>query len=254
MIKRMITLLLIVLFAFLASSCNEEFNMKESIKIKKNEVYDWRKIVDDLENCLTPEVFVRLVDYTMNNNLRIKPGRYEWDKDVSFEKARQIFDFASVEEPEGFRIVKQNTFSIDENEVFDWQKARDNLTMWLSNRAYIKVIEYMKDNNMKIASGEYLLKQNTNYDDAMAIFEFDKIIHLPLVENQKSINNLGYLGHKEWIEINQLLYFWLKPEDRINLMVYMYKGDFLIKPGKYIMKQDMEYDELLQLFEFTTMD
>lgn len=248
MIKRIITLLLIVLVVLSANSCNK---VKESIIIKTNGVYDWNKIADNLDDCFTPEVFVRLVDYTMINDLRIKPGKYVWDKDSSFEEISKIFDFALNKKTDELTFGKHNTFIIDKNEVFDWQKARDDFRFWLSNRAYIKVIEYMRDNDIEIASGEYRLKQNTDYTDAMALFKFNKIKHPPLVENQKSLIVLNY---EEWFEVTQLLYFWLKPEDRINLMVYMYEGNLVIKPGEYIIKQDMSCEETIQIFEFITRD
>ncbi len=225
--------------------------MKESIKINKNDVYDWHEILNNLDNRFSSDVFVRLVDYTMNNDLRIKPGKYVWNKNISFEEINQIFDFALIEKTDEFIIVKQNTFLIDENEVFDWQKVRDKFKFWLSNNAYIKVTEYMRDNNMEISPGKYRIKQNTNYSDAMALFKFNKIEHPPLMENQKTII---VLNHAEWFEVTQLLYFWLKPEERINLMVYMYEENLVIKPGEYIIKKDMSYEETIDLFEFVKRD
>lgn len=105
----------------------------------------------------------------MNNNIKIKTGKYVWDKDINFEKIIEVFDFALVEKPKGLLSGKHNTFSIGINEVFDWQKARDRFGFWLSNRVYSKVTEYMRDNNLKIASGEYRFMQEANYDDAMGI-------------------------------------------------------------------------------------
>lgn len=187
----------------------------------------------------------------MNNNLRIEPGKYVWDIDVSFENIIEILDFTLVQETEEFIIFKSNTFSIEEDQVLDWQKARDHFRYWLSNRAYIKVIEHMRDNDMKIASGEYNLKQSTNYNNAMGIFEFDRIMNPSLLEIQESI---AILNNYNWIDINKVLYFWLKPEDRISLMVYMYNRDLSSKRGEYIIKQDMSWEEVVQLFEFVTID
>jgi len=225
--------------------------MKESIRIKTNDVYDWHKIADNLDNCIAPEVYVRLVDYTMNNNLRIKPGKYVWDKDSGFEDIIQTLDLTVIKKADELTFGKHRKFVIDENEVFDWQKARDQFRFWLSNRAYIKVIEYMRDNNLGIESGEYRLKQNTDYTDAMTVLKFNIITNPPLVENQKTIIILSY---EDWFEVTQLLYFWLRPEDRINLMVYMYEGNLLIRPGEYIIKQDMSCEETIQLFEFVARD
>lgn len=222
----------------------------QSIRIKEYEQYDWSEIVDGLENKLSPEVYVRLVEYTMNNNLKIKTGKYVWDKDISFDQAIEVFDFALVEKSEELLFGKHNTFSISANEVFDWQEARDRFGFWLSNRAYIEVTEHMRDNNLKIAPGEYRFMQGTNYDDAMGMLEFEEIINPPIVETQKSIS-----FHKDdWITINQILYFWLTPQDRIDLMMYMYKENCFVMPGEYIIKQDMSCEEVIQLFEFVTID
>lgn len=43
MIKRAIALLLIIVLMFMVISCN---NKQKSIRIKKNEIYDWHEIVD----------------------------------------------------------------------------------------------------------------------------------------------------------------------------------------------------------------
>ncbi len=70
-------------------------------------------------------------------------------------------------------IGKSLYINIDENEICDGNEIM-KIELW-DKKARSNLSEHMKQNELKLKHGEYKINQATTYEEALKIFEFEKI-------------------------------------------------------------------------------
>lgn len=98
-------------------------------------------------------IFIVIAGYVVINLFQLK--------DISIGKTVQI-GFENTDADDLVRLLEQ------ENE-----KDPGNKLILLDREAVEQLIQYMKDNQVRIVSGEYEIPQTSNYSELMKILEFE---------------------------------------------------------------------------------
>jgi hypothetical protein len=70
-------------------------------------------------------------------------------------------------------VSKTLALSVTEENIVDY-KYLEKYEVWYSEGRK-KMIEHMKENNLKLEEGVYHFKQSTSFEKALEIFKFEKI-------------------------------------------------------------------------------
>ena len=71
-------------------------------------------------------------------------------------------------------IGKQYTIVINNDEINDYKRLDNDDFELLKDKEVEKLRNYMKDNNLKIESGKYIVNQIFEYDDFIEVFKFNE--------------------------------------------------------------------------------
>jgi len=83
-----------------------------------------------------------------------------------------IFDLLGSEKDD-IKIGKPFSIHVDSNMLADY-KMVEKLKLWEKTEKN-KMVDYMKNNNLRIKVGDYQLNQTTSFEDALKILTFEKI-------------------------------------------------------------------------------
>ncbi len=88
-------------------------------------------------------------------------------------KTKQGFDSMKRVEERG--IGKNICMVIDQGQVADYNYLSSGTAALWKKPEREKMVQYMKDNSYKLVVGKYVINQTTTYEDALKIFNYEKI-------------------------------------------------------------------------------